>query len=93
MPPATELYAQNLALKAEVEELRSQVAWFRRQLFGSNKTERWVETPTQTQLGLPETPRAEVPRQTVTYQRRTPAPEKRPVPAEVFAHLPVQEKV
>lgn len=93
MPPATELYAQNLALKAEVEELRSQVAWFRRQLFGSSKTERWVETPTQTKLGLPETPRAEVPRQTVTYERRTPAPEKRPVPAEVFAHLPVQEKV
>jgi hypothetical protein len=29
----------------------------------------------------------------VTYERRTPAPEKRPVPAEVFAHLPVQESV
>ena len=30
MPPAEELYAQNLALKAEVEDLRSQLAWFRR---------------------------------------------------------------
>lgn len=93
MPPAEVLYAQNLALKARVEDLESQLAWFRRQVFGG-KTERLlVESPAQAKLALPETPRAEVPRQTVTYERRTPSPEKRPVSAETFAQLPVQESV
>lgn len=94
MPPAEELYAQNLALKAEVEDLRSQLAWFRRQVFAGSKTERLVvDSSIQAKLGLPDTPQAEGARQTVTYERRTPSPEKRPVPAEVFAHLPVQESV
>lgn len=93
MPPAEKLYAENLALKAENEDLRAQVAWFRQQVFGSRSEKLTVDSPVQTKLGLPETPRAERPAQTVTYERRTPAPEKRPLPAELFAGLPVAETI
>jgi hypothetical protein len=59
-----------------------------------SKTERLVlDAPAQIKLGLPETPQAEAARQTVTYERRTPARRSGRVPAEVFAHLPVQETV
>ncbi len=94
MPPPEELYAENLALKEENAGLRAQVAWFRRQLFAGGRSEKLpVDSPAQGQLGLPETPVAERPRQAIAYERRAPAPEKRPIPAEVFAHLPVQETV
>ena len=36
MPPAEELYSQNLALKAKVEDLEAQLAWFRRQVFAGD---------------------------------------------------------
>lgn len=94
MPPAEKLFAENIALKQEVSELRAQVAWFQRQMFSGSRSEKLpVETPRQTRLGLPETPQSERPTQVVTYERRAPAPEKRPLPAEVFAKLPVQETV
>lgn len=93
MPSAEELYAQNLALKAEVANLEAQVAWFRQQMFGARSEKLAVTVPAQTKLGLPETPQTERNIQTVTYERRAPAPQKRPVPAEVFAHLPVAETV
>ena len=93
MPPAEKLYVENLALKAENEDLRAQVAWFRQQVFGSRSEKLAVDSPVQTNLGLPETARAERPVQTVTYERRTPAPEKRPLPAELFAGLPVADTI
>ncbi len=94
MPPAEQVYAENLALKEEVEELRAQVAWFQRQMFAGGRSEKLPgDTPLQTKLGLPETTPAEPKRQVITYERRTPAPEQRPIAAEVFAHLPVQETV
>jgi len=86
MPPAEELYAENLRLKAEV-------AWFRRQVFGARSEKLVVDSPTQAKLGLPETPQAERKTQSVVYERRAPAAEKRPLPAEVFAQLPVVETI
>ncbi len=77
MPPAEKLYAENLALKAENEDLRAQVAWFRQQVFGSRSEKLAVDSPGQTNLGLPETASGERAVQKVTYERRTPAPEKR----------------
>ena len=93
MPPAEELYAKVLSLEAENKDLRAQLAWFQRQVFGARSEKLPVETPAQAKLGLPETPQAERKTQTVTYERRTIAPEKRPIPAEVFANLPVTETV
>jgi transposase len=93
MPSPEELYAENRALKAELANLQAQVAWFQRQMFGSKSEKLPVDVAGQTNLGLPETTRAEPPKQTVTYERRTVAPEKRPIPAEVFANVPVMETV
>lgn len=93
MPPAEKLYAENLALKAEVDDLRAQVAWFRKQVFGGRSEKLPVESPVQAKLGLPDTPQIEPKAQTVTYERRRPAPEKRPLPAEIFARLPVMETI
>jgi hypothetical protein len=93
MPPAEEIHAENLALKAEVEDLRAQVAWFRKQVFGGRSEKLPVESPVQAKLGLPDTPQGAAKTHTITYERRTPAAEKRPMPAEVFAGLPVQETI
>ncbi len=91
MPPIEELYRKNLALKAENEQLRTQVEWYRRQMFGSKSEKMPVDSPAQGKLGLAEEPRAEAKTRTVTYEWRAPAAEKRPMPAEVFAKLPVTE--
>ncbi len=94
MPPATELYAKVLSLEAEVADLQAQVAWFQRQMFAGSRSEKLpAESPTQAKLGLPESPQREAKSQTVSYERRAPAPEKRPMPAEVFTQLPVHETV
>ena len=93
MPPAEELYRKNLALEAENTDLRAQVEWYRRQVFGSRSEKMPVDSPLQSKLGLPETTRLEAKTKTVSYERKTPAAEKRPMPAEVFAKLPVTETV
>lgn len=94
MPPVEKLYAKVLSLEAEVTDLRAQVAWFQRQMFAGSRSEKLpMESPGQTKLGLPESPERAATTQTVNYERRAPAPEKRPMPAEVFAKLPVLETV
>ena len=92
---AEELYAKVVSLEAENAGLRAQLAWFQRQVFTGGRSEKMTtDSPTQTKLGLPETPQSAEPKtQTVSYERRAPAPEKRPMPAEVFAKLPVHETV
>jgi transposase len=91
MPPAEELYRKNLALQAENEDLRTQVEWYRRQMFGRRSEKIAVESTAQAKLGLAETPQLEAKTRTVSYERRAPVAEKRPMPAEVFAKLPVTE--
>jgi transposase len=92
MPPQIELYHRTLALEAENAELRLRLVWFEKQVFGAKSEKLSLAAPGQGTLGL-EVPSvaAARPVEKVSYERRKPAPEKRPIPAEVFAHLPVQE--
>jgi len=93
MPPAEELYQENQSLKAKVVEMQAQLDWYRRQTFGSTSEKLPADSPAQGKLGLEETARAEPRRQVVRYERRVPAAEKRPMPAEVFKDLPVMETI
>jgi len=99
VPPLEELPRAYLALLAEVAVLKTQIEWLRRQLFGGGKSEKrdraqlllkLDELEALANAAAPDAPPATT---TVTYERTKPAPEKRPVPAETFAHLPVQETV
>lgn len=93
MSSPEELYAKVRSLQVENDDLRAQVAWFQRQMFGARSEKLLVDSPAQTKLGLPETAPVEPAKETVTYERRKPAREKRPIPAEVFAKLPVTETI
>lgn len=94
MPPAEQLHAKVLSLEDEIKNLRAQLAWFQKQVFGGGRSEKmFLDSPAQASLGLAEPAQSEPAKQTVTYERRAPAPEKRPIPAEVFAGLPVTETV
>src|ERR1700677_4511788 len=93
MPPAEELYQKVQSLKAENDALRAENAWYKKQMFGRTSEKLPAESPAQVKLGLDETPQAEPPRQVVKYERRVPAAEKRPMPAEVFKNLPVVETI
>lgn len=81
-------------LKQENAVLRRQIAWPQQQLFGPGKSEKLDRA--QLLLKLAELEKlsaaADAPPQTVTYER-TRSREKRPLPAENFARLPVQEVV
>jgi len=99
MPPIEAVLEENQALKGRVEslservvELESQLAFFKKQLFGTGKNERQDKAQLTLMLGLLETKLAEAKRETVTYERsKSTAP--RQAPAEVFAHLPVKETI
>ncbi len=95
MPPVEQLHAENLSLRERVSELEAQVAWFKRKVFGGGQSEKLPGLePAQTHLALPEVSVAVVaPTEIVTYERRKGAPQKRPLPAETFARLPVKEIV
>lgn len=71
----TILAQENAFLRAEIVELKRQLAWFQRQLFGSKSERRLLDPPEQTHfhdlLGeAPVTP-PEPDTQTVTYERGT----------------------
>ena len=97
VPPAEQLYTENLALRQENAELRAQNDWLRRKVFGGGQSEKLALARLdgqQAQLGLPEVPAAAAPALgLVSYERRKPAGEKRPVAAQTFARLPVQETI
>lgn len=94
MPPAEELYRENQALKHDLEELRAQLAWYRKQVFGRSSEKLPLAAPAnQGKLALGELPTKEPAVQKVQYERRAPSPEKRPLPAEVFKDLPVTETI
>jgi transposase len=102
MPPLAELPAAYLAVKRERDELEGENArlkWqlekLRRQIFGPGKSEKLDRFQLLLQLKELEeaAAKAGAPRQTISYERCAPKPEKRPPPAELFAKLPVQETV
>jgi transposase len=93
MPPTEELYQKYQSLKAENDALRAENAWYKKQIFGRTSEKLPAESPAQGKLGLGETPALEPKRQTVKYERRVVAAEKRPMPAEVFKDLPVVETI
>lgn len=74
--------------------LRAQIAWLKQKLFGSGQSETLDRAQLALQLGeLAKLLPPETPVQTVSYERAAgPAP-KRTLPAESFAHLPVEETV
>ncbi|MGD1031777.1 MAG: hypothetical protein ABSA05_11625 [Opitutaceae bacterium] len=101
MPPAEALFQENCSLKGEIQAfrdenavLRAQIAWLKKQLFGGGQSERMDQAQLLLTLGELEKLVAKEPkRSTVTYERVAPAPEKRKLPAEAFAHLPVKETI
>lgn len=92
MPPAEELYRENLQLKERNAQLEAQIAWMRKQLFASGKSEKLDRAQLCLKLGeLEKLAAATPPVQTITYERST--PRERPLPAETFAKLPVKETI
>src|SRR5882724_10456557 len=109
MPPAEQLYAENLALKSEVGGMRTALAemheelarlklqldWLRKRLFGPGRGEKLDRAQLLLQLEALEkiAARVNAPVQTVTYERAQPQPAARVGPAELFAKLPVKETI
>lgn len=101
MPPLDQLPAAYLALSErydetlhEVAQLKLQLAWLQKKLFGGVQSERLDKQ--QLLLAMSEQEAAaepEVETEQVNYERRKPTGEKRPVAAAVFAQLPVRETV
>lgn len=95
-PELLSLREENAALKERLAQLLTQVKWLQKQMFGAGKGEKadlkTIEMKFEELKNLLEqTLDAEA--KPVQYERRARAKEKRPVPAEVFAHLPVAESV
>lgn len=74
--------------------LRRQIEWLKQKLFGPGQSEKLDRAQLLLTLGeLEKLAAAERPAATISYERPTgPAP-KRTLPAESFAHLPVQETI
>ena len=73
--------------------LRAQIAWLQKELFGPGKSEKLDRAQLLLKLGeLERLAAASAPKQTITYER-TVTKEKRALPVENFAKLPVQEVV
>jgi transposase len=90
-----ELKGVAAALKNEVATLRWQLEKLRKLLFVPGKSEKLDRA--QLTLALKEleaaVEAAERPAQSVSYERRAPAAERRPAPEKAFEKLPVQEVV
>jgi transposase len=103
MSETADITDETLLLKARVAELEervavllTQISWLRKQMFGAGKGEKVDLAQLEMKLGeldalLEQTSDAGA--KLVQYERVKNAREKRPVPAEVFAHLPVAEVV
>jgi len=102
MPPAEQLYAENLSLKGvvaalqeEIARLKLQIDWLNQRLFGPGRGETLDRAQLLLQLeGLEAlVQKLEAPRQTITYERTPATPAERKTPAELFAKLPVKETI
>ncbi len=80
-------------LREENAVLRRQIEWLKQKLFGGGQSEKLDRAQLLLMLGELEKLAAARPVETITYERTKGSAEKRPLPAENFAHLPVQETV
>jgi transposase len=81
-------------LREENAALRTQIAWLQNQLFGPGKSEKLDRAQLLLKLGeLEKLAAAARPVETITYEREKGPKAPRPLPAETFAQLPVQETV
>ena len=82
-------------LREEIAVLRAQIAWLKQKLFGGGQSETLDRAQLLLQLGALEKLAATAPRAgaTITYERAAGTSAPRVLPAETFAHLPVQETI
>ena len=80
-------------LEEENADLRAQLEWFKRNLFGTGKSEALDALQTRLKFNEEETPAAEpaAAKEKISYERAKPT--KRDLPAERFKDLPVLETV
>ena len=95
MPPAEQLYAENIELKLEVEKLRAHIAWLKRKLFGGGQSEKLDRAQLLLSLGELENKIAQAPKvETITYQReKAGAQARREANQKAFEKLPVTETI
>ncbi|MGF1453666.1 MAG: IS66 family transposase, partial [Opitutales bacterium] len=93
MPCADAVWEENQRLKLEVSLLKEQIAWLKKQLFGSGKSERLDAAQLRLQLDELEALVERHEAQSITYERRKPKAGKHEAPAERFQDLPVEETV
>lgn len=91
MPLYEEIVKENHSLKEENAVLRGQLEWYQRDKYGPGKSETLDRAQILMKLEGLTTKGAEPKVQTVTYERTKPSGEKRPLPAQTFAHLPIRE--
>ena len=99
MPPIEAVLEENRALKGRVEslgervaDLETQLAWFKKKVFGTGKNERQDQAQLMLVLGQLEAKLAEAKTETVTYERKKSGAPRQPT-GEVFEHLPVKETI
>lgn len=95
MPPAEQLYAENIELKMELAQLRSQIAWLKKKLFGGGQSERLDRAQLLLDLGELEKAIERAGKiETITYERqKADAQARREQGREAFEKLPVAETI
>ena len=95
MPPAEELYAENIELKTENSKLRAHIAWLKKKLFGGGQSEKLDRAQLLLTLGELENKIAQAPKvETITYQReKADAQARREANQKAFEKLPVTETI
>ncbi|RRJ95662.1 IS66 family transposase [Opitutaceae bacterium TAV4] len=103
MPPLDELpnaylalERENAGLRDEVLDLKRQLEWLRRQVFGAGRSETFDRQ--QLLLRLQDIEEkidqaGQSGRQRISYERQAPGPQKRASPSQLYEKLPVKETV
>ena len=79
-------------LGGKVSDLEAQLAFFKKQLFGTGKNEKQDKAQLLLKLGQLEAQLAEMKTETVSYERNKASKPRQPT-SELFEHLPVRETI
>ena len=95
MPPAEQLYAENIELKLENGQLRAQINWLKKRLFGGGQSEKLDRTQLILALGqLEEADQRAKQLEKVAYEReRNTVKSKKERDQKAFENLPVSETI